>query len=437
MNPVMQWMEKHFIPVAGRIGSQRHLVAVRDGFVAIMPLIIIGSFAVLINNLPIEFFQNFMLNTFGEGWKTLGGNIWDGSFAVLSLLVVAGISYNLAKSYDVDALSAALLAVACYIIFTPTTDDWGLSYAWTGSQGLFVGVLTAIVVTELFRLLYQSKFTIKMPEGVPSGVVKSFRALIPATVILILVSGLQMLIAAITDGSIHELVFTVIQQPLQVLGNTLPAALIITFLNQLLWFFGLHGTNILGPVIDSIYLPLLEENISLFAQGTSAADVPYIVTKPFLDAYVFMGGSGTTLALIAAIFLVSASKHYRTIGKLSAPAGIFNINEPVLFGLPVVLNPVMFIPFLTIPVLLTLTSYLAIAIGLVPKTVALVPWTTPPLISGYLVTGGSFAGVVLQLFNITLATALYIPFIKAAMRAEQRNFHNEGDKADANTTKAS
>ncbi|SDY00299.1 PTS system, cellobiose-specific IIC component [Evansella caseinilytica] len=437
MNPVMQWMEKHFIPIAGRIGSQRHLVAVRDGFVAIMPLIIIGSFAVLINNLPIDFFQSFMVNTFGEGWKTLGGNIWDGSFAVLSLLVVAGISYNLAKSYDVDSLSAALLAVGCYIILTPTTEDWGLSYAWTGSQGLFVGVLTALVVTELFRLLYQSKFTIKMPEGVPSGVVKSFRALIPAAVILLLVSGLQMFIAALTDGSIHELVFTVIQQPLQALGNTLPAALTITFLNQLLWFFGLHGTNILGPVIDSIYLPLLEENISLFAQGTSAVDVPYIVTKPFLDAYVFMGGTGTTLALIAAIFLVSASKHYRTIGKLSAPAGIFNINEPVMFGLPVVLNPVMFIPFLTIPVLLTLTSYFAIVIGFVPKTVALVPWTTPPLISGYLVTGGSFAGVVLQLFNLTLATVLYIPFIKAAMRADKKNFHSKGEQTDAGSTKVS
>lgn len=437
MNPVMQWMEKHFIPIAGRIGSQRHLVAIRDGFVAIMPLIIIGSFAVLINNLPIAFFQNFMADLFGESWTTLGGNIWDGSFAILSLLVVAGISYNLAKSYDVDALSAALLAVGCYIILTPTTDDWGLSYAWTGAQGLFVGVLTAVLVTELFRLLYHSKFTINMPEGVPTGVVKSFRALIPAAITLIVVSSLQMLITALTDGSIHELVFAVIQQPLQALGNTLPAAFIITFLNQLLWFFGLHGTNILGPIIDSIYLPLLEENIRLFAEGTSASDVPYIVTKPFLDAYVFMGGSGTTLALIAAIFLVNASKHYRTIGKLSAPAGVFNINEPVLFGLPVVLNPVMLIPFLTVPVLLTLTSYLAIASGLVPRTVALVPWTTPPFISGYLVTGGSFAGVVLQLFNITLATIFYIPFIKAAMRAEQKNFDDKGDTGDDGTTKAS
>lgn len=416
----MEWMEKHFIPIASRIGAQRHLMAVRDGFVAIMPLIIIGSFAILINNFPVDAFQNIMSQLFGEGWTALGGNIWDGSFAILSLLVVAGISYNLAKSYKVDGLSASLISIASFIILTPTTDDWGLSYAWTGAQGLFVGVITALIATELFRVLYNSKYTIKMPEGVPDGVMKSFRALIPAAIILILISGFQMFIAALTDGSIHELVFTVIQEPLQALGNTLPAAIIISFLNHLLWFFGLHGTNILGPVIESIYLPLIEENIMQFSQGVSAFDVPYIVTKPFLDAYVFMGGSGTTLALIAAIFLVSASKHYRTIGKLSAPAGVFNINEPVLFGLPIVLNPVMLFPFIFIPVILTITSYSAIAFGIVPKTVVMVPWTTPPIISGYLVTGGAFSGIVLQLFNLALATALYIPFIKASERAEEK-----------------
>ncbi|AOM84417.1 PTS cellobiose transporter subunit IIC [Salisediminibacterium beveridgei] len=420
MNAIMNWMERYFIPVASKIGAQRHLVAVRDGFVAIMPLIILGSFAVLINNLPVEVFQNFMESLFGEGWTAVGGNIWDGSFAILSLLVVAGISYNLAKSYNVDGMSAMLISLASYIILTPTTEDWGLAYAWTGAQGLFVGVITALLTTELFRVLYLSKFTIKMPDGVPDGVIKSFRALIPATIILILVSLVQIFINSATDGSLHELIFNLIQEPLQALGNTLPAAIIIAFLNHLLWFFGLHGTNILGPVIESIYLPLLEVNIQQFASGVSAYDVPYIITKPFLDAYVFMGGSGTTLALIFAIFLVAKTKHYRAIGKIAAPAGGFNINEPVLFGLPVVLNPVMLIPFIFIPVLLTITSYFALATGLVPKTVAMVPWTTPPVVSGYLVTGGSITGIILQLFNLILATLLYIPFIRASESAEEK-----------------
>ncbi|WP_078411889.1 PTS cellobiose transporter subunit IIC [Priestia abyssalis] len=420
MSKVMQLMEEKFMPIAGRIGSQRHLVAVRDGFVAIMPLIIVGSLAILINNFPSEAFQNFMLSLFGEQWKTVGGNVWNGSFAILGLLVAASISYRLARSYDLDGLSAALISVASLVILTPVTKDWGISYAWTGAQGLFVAVLTALVVTELFRILIKSKLTINMPEGVPDGVVKSFKALLPATIILILVGLLQALLTVLGNTSLHEVVFNSIQKPLQALSDSLPTAIIFAFLNHLLWFFGLHGTNILGPIMDSIYLPLIEKNQSLFSAGTSAFDVPYIVTKPFFDSYVFMGGSGTTLSLILAIFIVVKSAHYRSVAKLSAPAGLFNINEPVLFGLPIVLNPMMLIPFILIPTVLTISSYFAISLGFVPKTVAILPWTTPPFISGYLVSGGSWSGVILQIINFTIATVLYLPFIKAADRTQMK-----------------
>jgi len=153
--------------------------------------------------------------------------------------------------------------------------------------------------------------------------------------------------------------------------------------------------------------------------------VPYIVTKPFFDSYVFMGGSGTTLALLAGILIAVKSKHYKTIGKVSLAPGLFNINEPVLFGLPIVLNPIMFIPFILIPLILTITSYVALASGLVPKTVAILPWTTPPIVSGYLVTGGSVRGVLLQIFNLVLATLLYLPFIKAAERSALHQTENE------------
>jgi cellobiose PTS system EIIC component len=427
MSKIMGFMEDKFMPIAGRIGSQRHLVAVRDGFVAIMPLIIVGSLAILINNFPVQVFQDFMLKIFGEGWKSVGGNVWNGSFAILSLLVAASISYNLGKSYNLDGLSVALISVASLIILTPVTEDWGISFAWVGAQGLFVAVVTSLVVTELFRVLINSKFTISMPEGVPEGVVKSFKALIPATIILILVGLLQALLTAFAEVSLHEIVFKVIQEPLQALSNSLPTAIIIAFLNHLLWFFGLHGTNILGPIIDSIYLPLIEENQSLFSSGMSANDVPYIVTKPFFDSYVFMGGSGTTLALIAAIFLVVKSKHYRTVGKLSAPAGVFNINEPVLFGLPIVLNPIMLIPFILVPTVLTIVSYFALSLGIVPKTVAILPWTTPPIISGYLVSGGSWKGVFLQIINLAIAIMMYIPFLMAAERAQLKKNDEKSD----------
>ncbi len=413
-----------FIEIAGRIGAQRHLVAIRDGFVAIMPLIIVGSLAILINNFPPLGELNFvewMNGIFGEGnWQAVGGSIWNGTFAVLGLLIAFSIAYNLAKSYEVDGLSAGLISAAAYIMLVPETPDWGLSFAWLGAQGLFVAIIIALVLTEIFRFLVKSKFTIKMPEGVPDGVARSFTALIPATIILIIVGFFQAMMNVFAEISIFELIFNVIQEPLQGLGNTLPAAIVVSFLNHLLWFFGLHGTNIIGSVIEPVYLPLIQTNLELFQGGMSAFEVPYIVTKPFLDSFVFMGGSGATIALLIAIFIVirhEKNHPYREVAKLSAPAGLFNINEPVIFGLPIVLNPVMLIPFILVPVTLTVTSYIALATGIVPKTVAILPWTTPPILSGYLVTGGSWRGIALQLFNLTLAVLMYIPFIMAGVRA--------------------
>ncbi|MCM3758423.1 PTS sugar transporter subunit IIC [Sporosarcina aquimarina] len=426
-----RFMEK-FIEIAGRIGAQRHLVAIRDGFVAIMPLIIIGSFAILLNNFPplgSFSFVEWMNGILGEGnWQAVGGSIWNGTFAVLGLLVAFSIAYSLAKSYEVDGLSAGLISAASYIMLVPVTEDWGLNFAWLGSQGLFVAIVLALVLTELFRVLVNSRWTIKMPEGVPEGVARSFKALIPATIILILVGCFQALMSVFAEISIFEVIFQVIQEPLQGLGNTLPAAILIAFLNHLLWFFGLHGTNIIGSVMEPLYLPLIQKNLELFSSGVSAYDVPYTVTKPFLDSFVFMGGSGTTIALIAAIFIVirrEKNHPYREVGKLSAPASLFNINEPVIFGLPIVLNPAMLIPFILVPVTLTITSYFALATGLVPKTVAIIPWTTPPILSGYLVTGGSWRGIVLQLFNFAIATIMYIPFVMVGVRALKQQIGRE------------
>ncbi|CDQ38343.1 MULTISPECIES: PTS sugar transporter subunit IIC [Virgibacillus] len=423
-----KFMQK-FIEIAGRIGSQRHLVAVRDGFVAIMPLIIVGSLAILINNFPP--FGNFnfvewMNGIFGDGnWQTVGGSIWNGTFAILGLLVSFSIAYNLAKSYDVDGLSAGLISAAGFIMLVPWTEDGaGLTAAWLGTQGLFVGIIIALLVTELFRILINSNLTIKMPEGVPDGVTRSFKALVPAVIILIILGFFQALMNVFAEQSIFEVIFNAIQEPLQGLGNTLPAAMVVSFLNHLLWFFGLHGTNIIGSVIEPVYLPLIEQNLDLFKSGMSAFDVPNIVTKPFLDSFVFMGGSGTTIALLIAVFIVIRRERnhpYRQVAKLSAPAGLFNINEPVIFGLPIVLNPVMLIPFILIPVTLTITSYIALATGIVPRTVAILPWTTPPILSGYLVTGGSWRGIGLQVFNLVLAVIMYIPFILAGARTLKRN----------------
>lgn len=151
-NKMMAFIESNIMPIAGRIGSQRHLIAIRDGFIAIMPLIIIGSLAILVNNFPIPAFQNFMTGLFGEGWTAVGGAIWNGSFALLSLLAVAAVSFKLAESYHTDGLSAALIGIGAFAVLTPTTEDFGFSMTWLGAQGLFVGLIVALLSTEVFRL---------------------------------------------------------------------------------------------------------------------------------------------------------------------------------------------------------------------------------------------------------------------------------------------
>ena len=417
MQKFIAFMEKYMVPIAGKIGSQRHLAAIRDGFIAVMPLILVGSMAVLVNGLPIPAFQDFMKDLFGETWTQIGGGMWTGSFGVLALMVAVTTSYNLAKSYGVDGLSAGIISFGALVILTPTTPkEGGLNLAWTGAQGLFVSLIVAILVTEVFRFFVQRNITIKMPDGVPPAVMKSFAALVPAFVILTGVASIQLAVK-LAGTSVHEYIFNTLQVPLQGSAGTLPSAIVIALLVHVLWFFGLHGPNIVGGIIEPLYLPALEKNIKLFQDGTSAFDVPNIVTKPFFDTFVYLGGSGATLAFLVVVLIVAKSAQLRGVSRLSIGPGAFNINEPVIFGTPIVLNPILFIPFVLTPVVLVITSYTAIYLGWVPKTVAMVPWNVPPIISGYLVTGLHPSGAILQLFNFVIAMAIYFPFVVACDRS--------------------
>lgn len=416
---MIAFLEKNFVPIAAKIGSQRHLIAIRNGFVSIMPLMIVGSMAVLINNLPIKSYQKFMMGLFGEGWTGFGGNLWMGSFAVMSLFVAFSIAYNLGKSYDKDGLSCGIISLACLMaIMNPAAEAFAIPYTWTGAQGLFITIIVALLSTEIFvRLIGNEKLVIKMPDGVPPAVARSFAALFPSIITLSIFAFIKLLFVKMGHPDIHQFVFDFIQAPMSSMANTVWSAMIISLLNHLLWFFGLHGSNILEPVMQALYMPAIEANAAAFQAGLP---VKHIVTKPFFDAFVYMGGSGVTVALLTAIYIAGKRKHMKNLANLSIAPALFNINEPVMFGLPIVLNPVFIIPFILTPFILTLTSYGAIAMNLVPKTVVFIPWTTPPIIGGILATGGSFAGGALALINLLIAVAIYIPFIIIAEKAEEK-----------------
>jgi len=352
------------------------------------------------------------------------------------LMTVVAISYNLARHYDSDSLAAAVVSLSSYLAIVPQTITavsetgeevaaWGnVSRIFTNAQGLFVGIIIALIATEIFVSLKKNeKLVIKMPEGVPPAVGRSFAAVIPGGITLIAMTALVMIIERlfhmIMGGenmmSIFELVTTFVSRPLLHVADSLGYALAVVFFNQFLWFFGLHGSNIIEGIIQPISLQMMEINAVAFQAGQA---VPHIVTKPFLDAFVYLGGSGPVLGMLLAVFLVGKSKQNRTIAKLSIGPSCFNINEPTIFGMPIVLNPILFVPFILAPMLVTAVSYLAMASGMVGRTVAIVPWATPPIISGFLVTGGDWRACVLQIINIAISFVIYLPFIKVADRAE-------------------
>lgn len=460
MNAFMNFMENKFVPVAAKIGAQRHLVAVRDSFASIMPLLIAGSMAVLVNNLQItkdaatDPYQVLMTNVFGPGFKAFGGNIWWGTFAVMSVFIAFLVAYNLAKSYDAPPLQAGALSLAVYFLFIPqaiTADGsgllndfiakvspglaipadfatgvgaWGnINWGFLNSSNLFAAIIIAMLVTEAYRLLLKSKYlVIKMPEQVPPAVARSFTALLPSMIVLAVASQVQ--IHFLTEGGIFYLggnIFAVITKfvsaPIASVGQTFGAALFLPLFSQILWFFGIHGSNIIDPVMQAVFVPAVDANAAAIAAGQAATN---IVTKSFFDAFVNMGGSGATIALIGAILVASKRKDFRMTAGMSVAPGLFNINESVTYGLPIVLNPIMFIPFILVPLVLTTVAYTFTALGIVPMTSVIIPWVCPPILSGFLATNGSIMGALLSLINLVIAFFIYLPFVIAANKGIER-----------------
>lgn len=409
MKKLIEFMDKHFVPIAGKFGSQRHLVAIRDGFIAIMPLILVGSFAVLINNIPWPGFQNLMTTVFGDSWKSLGGNLWTGSFAIMSLLVSFTIAYNLARHYNSNGLAAGVISFGCLLmLYSASALDWAIPFAFLGAQGLFVAIFVALISTEIFvRLLANKRLVIKMPESVPPAVSRSFAALLPAAITMIIFALFKIVLVAVNVPDLHQAIFTLIQQPLMGLADSLGAALIIVFLVHLLWFFGLHGGNIILPVTSAIFLPLMTANVAAYKAGEQ---IPNVITSGFFDSFVYMGGAGTTICLLIALFIAAKREENRSIAKLGIGPGLFNINEPILFGLPMVLNPIYVIPFVLTPVVVTIVSWFSIATGLVPRIIAVPTWTIPPVINGFLATG-SWRGAVLNIVCLAIGVVIYLPFV--------------------------
>ena len=374
MDKFMAFMDKYIIPYAAKLGAQRHLVAVRDAFVAMIPLTIIGSLATLINNAPIKALSNFLAeNTFGQKIKEVNGDIWWGTLAIMALLLVIGVAYNLAKSYEDNGIQAAMISTAIFIILIPqvatitpeigeAVSGWGLiPVAYFGTTALFTAIIVGLLATEVFVKLGKIKqLVVKMPEGVPPAVARSFAKLIPGMLTVVIFAIIGLIVRTLSDGIfLNDLINQYVGMPLSKVTDTLPSAILIALFIHLLWFVGLHGANIALPFTGTMLTKLGTENVEMIQNGAKLSDLN-VLAGPFFDVFVFMGGAGLIIGLLVAIAIAGKRRRKDMLALGLAPA-CFNINEPVIFGLPIVLNPIYGIPFIIAPIVTTIISYLSVS----------------------------------------------------------------------------
>ncbi|GEO47374.1 PTS sugar transporter subunit IIC [Companilactobacillus kimchii] len=399
MKNFMDWLQNKIMPPMSKVGNNKYLVSIRNGLVLTLPAIISGSVFLIVGNIPITAWANFI-----KPYMNMIGVAVNGSFGIISLLAAIGIGYELSKELGVDPISGAGLSTMAFVIVS-FNDKFKLDTNNFSSSGLFTAIITAMISVTIFNFFIKKNIVIKLPDGVPTAVSNSFVSLLPGFVILVLFWFIRM--------PLHidiNLVIQSIFHPLLFAMNTLPGILVYTFLVSLLWVCGIHGDMTLEGIADPIFLQFLAANGTAFAHHQP---LPYATAAGFSSLMVNVGGTGATITLVV-LMLFSKSKTYRDLGRVAFPGALFEINEPVIFGFPIVMNPLTMIPFIIIPLILATGSYLLIHLGLMNAPVAMVPWTMPPIIGPLMATGWDWRAAVWSAVELVLAGAMYYPFFKVA-----------------------
>lgn len=438
-----QYLDTVIIPRAAWLSDIPIINAVRSGLVLALPLVMMAAFAALIGNFPLEAYQDFMLETFGPDWTDLPNMVSNGTFGIIAIIVVFSIGPYLTQIHNrhqvltnVNPLITGLVSLSSLLVLIDPVllaDPGGqfLPLRWVGVSGLFLAMLVGLTSTFIFLSLSSLRLLrINLPGSIDSATLQSFNVLAPAILTVLLFAIFGHVVKSFWGVSIHEGAYDLLRSLFTMPGEGLAAGLLYNFALHLLWFFGVHGANVLDPITHEVYQSAMNANALAFAQNIPP---PHIITKTFFDVYVFMGGSGASLCLIFSTLIFSNQPSKRRVVQIAALPAIFNINEIILFGLPVILNPIMLIPFILTPIVLSLVSYYAVQWGVAPTPAVQVGWTTPIFLSGYLssgahtlgsgpfnLTAAAIATISLQFFNLVLGTLIYAPFAMMGDRVQER-----------------
>ena len=436
-----------------KISEQRHLRAIRDGIVSTLPLIIVGSVFLILAFPPFP--KEWGISVLAKKYAVQMLLPYRMTMFIMGLYAVMGIGYSLAKSYKLDGITGAILSVCAFLLtimpkmINPVEvinqtingqavqiiveegtkgsqllqEDLGyvMQMSKLGSAGLFVGIIVAIFAVEVYRLTTTTGFKIRMPEAVPESVARSFEALTPAAIIIFTLTILTYWLKI----DLHDIIGSVIK-PILKFSDSWFSVILIVFMITFFWSFGIHGDSIVGSVVRPLWLMLLEQNATALANGQP---VPHIAAEPLYQWFVWIGGSGTTIGFALLLLFKSKSAYGKTLGKAAILPSIFNINEPIIFGAPIVLNPTLLPPFIIVPIVNATIAYFAMAAGLVNRVTSTPPWTLPGPIGAFLATNGDFRALILNVILIVISIIIYYPFFNVYEKklfAEERAEAEEG-----------
>jgi PTS system cellobiose-specific IIC component len=399
---VLALVDRRLAPALRSLAESPHLSAIRAGMVAVVPLTIVGGIFMIAAYLPVSGW-----NLRVAAYRPLLEIGVSATFGLLGIIACFSIAAELARHLKQEPLVSASTAGVVFLMLQIDIADQTLSLDGLGSKGLFTAILIALVTVHVQKFFGDRNLVIRLPASVPAIVYESFVSLTPLFFLIVLFWVLRFVAGVDIDG-LMQAAFT----PLMFALNTLPGILVYALLVTTLWSVGINGDNAVDAIVAPIFLQYLAANVQAVSAGQP---LPYVTAYGFFTTFVNVGGTGATIAL-ALVLWRSKDPAFRTVSRLSLPTQVFQINEPIFFGLPIVLNPIFMIPYVLNALILTSVSYLLMQSQVIHRPMVNVPWTTPPIIGHYLVSGGDWRAAVWGAASILIAAMVYFPFARAAER---------------------
>lgn len=426
MNTFINFMENKFVPITNKISGNKYLKTISEGSMSMLGIIMVGAIFSIFNNLSWEPYVNFMQTT---GLKEIVSWVPQVTTELSALYMAFIVGYNGSKNFDNEGytLSSGILSLVCFMLLIPinSTDVEGISFidvSYLGTRGLFVALIVGVVVARLFAAIIARDIRIKLPDGVPPMVGESFSSLISCTILVVLFIAIKYVFSLTPYGTANSFIYSIIQTPLQNLTGSLPAFIICLLIAQLLWFFGVHGSFTVLPIFMPIWMGYIGENTAALAAGKA---IPHVLNVAFWDL-ANLGGAGATIGLVILMAFTAKSQQYKQFGKITLPCGIFNVNEPVIFGLPMILNPIMLFPFVLAPIVIVVLAYALVQIGIIAAPLGTFgAGSLPPFIGGLF--QGSVSWGVYQVVAIFISIGIYYPFFKIVDKQAYKKEQGELD----------